>query len=164
MVELKISPETKVVIDPSAKTDKDGKAEITFITGKPGMKFVKASVNGIELSSTRAVMFSGDEINIEPIAEAETLTAVTSKASLQVDGESATKLAITVLDKDGDALTDQKLVTQVENGKVGEVVNNNDGTYTTTYISGTKAGEVAITAKTSNGKSATAATLELREK
>lgn len=37
------------------------------------------------------------------------------------DGESATKLTITILDKDGDALTDQRLTI--------EVVNNNDGTY-----------------------------------
>ncbi|MDP6594741.1 MAG: invasin domain 3-containing protein [Candidatus Poribacteria bacterium] len=163
MVELKISPETKVVIDPSAKTDKDGKAELTFTTGKPEMKFIKASVDGIELPSSKAVMFSGDEINLEPVAEAETLTAVTAKNSLPADGESTTKLTITVLDKDGDALTDQQLEIEVENGTVGEVVNNNDGTYTATYIAGTKAGEVVITAKTSNGKSATA-TITLTEK
>ncbi|MAE19558.1 hypothetical protein CMK12_11615, partial [Candidatus Poribacteria bacterium] len=88
VVELKISPETKVVIDPSAKTDKDGKAELTFTTGKPEMKFIKASVDGIELPSSKAVMFSGDEINLEPVAEAETLTAVTAKNSLPADGES----------------------------------------------------------------------------
>ena len=47
-----------------------------------------------------------------------TLTAVTTKDSLQADGESTTKLTITVLDKDGDALTDQTLEIEVENGTV----------------------------------------------
>ncbi|MDP6584229.1 MAG: invasin domain 3-containing protein, partial [Anaerolineales bacterium] len=67
VVELKISPETKVVVDPSAKTDKDGRTEITFTTGKPEMKVIKASVDGIELSSTRAVMFSGSLGEVVPI-------------------------------------------------------------------------------------------------
>ena len=65
---------------------------------------------------------------------------MTSKKSLEADGESTTKLTITILDKNGDALTDQKLTI--------EVVNNNDGTHTATYIAGIKTDEVAITAKT----------------
>ena len=67
------------------------------------------------------------------------------------------------MDKDGDALIDQTLEVEVENGTVGEVVNNNDGTYTATYIAETKAGEVVITAKASNGKSSTVA-INLTEK
>lgn len=65
---------------------------------------------------------------------------MTSKKSLEADGESTTKLTITILDKNGDALTDQQLTI--------EVVNNNDGTYTATYIARIKTGEVALTAKT----------------
>ena len=127
------------------------------------MKIITASSGDVELTASVAVIFSGDEIDLQPIAEAETLTAVTAKDSLQADGESTTKLTITVLDKDGDALTDQTLEIEVDNGTVGEVINNNDGTYTATYIAGTKAGEVVITAKTSNGKSATV-TITLTEK
>ena len=66
-----------------------------------------------------------DEIGLEPFAEAETLTAVASKISLEADG---------------DALTDQKLTI--------EVVNNNDGTYTATFIASLKTDGVSITAKT----------------
>ena len=68
------------------------------------------------------------------------LVLVSSKQELTADGESTTKLTITVLDKDGDALTDQQLTI--------EVANNNDGTYTATYIVRIKTGEVALTAKT----------------
>ena len=162
-VDLKVNPDDKVIINPSTKTDKDGKTTVVFASGKPGLKIITASSGDVELTASVAVIFSGDEIDLGPIAEAETLTAVATKASLPADGESTTKLTITVLDKDGDALTDQKLELEVENGTVGEVVNNNDGTYTATYIAGTKAGEVVITAKTSNGKSATT-TITLTEK
>ena len=65
---------------------------------------------------------------------------MTSKKTLEADGESTTKLTITILDKNGDALTDQQLTI--------EVVNNNDGTYPATYIARIKTGEVALTAKT----------------
>ena len=57
-VELKVSPEEKVVINPSAKTDKDGKTTITFTAGKSGMKIIRANINDVELASSAAVIFT----------------------------------------------------------------------------------------------------------
>ena len=137
-VELKVNPDEKVIINPSTKTDKDGKITVVFASGKPGLKIVSASSGEVTLTASKAVIFTGDEIDLEPVAVAETVTAVATKTSLEADGESTSKLTITVLDADGDALTDQKLQLEVENGTLGEVVNNNDGTYAATYIAGTK--------------------------
>ncbi|MDP6587702.1 MAG: invasin domain 3-containing protein, partial [Anaerolineales bacterium] len=156
-VEISVSPAEKVIIvQPSLKTNNKGQAVGTFTVGKSGLRIVKAVSGNVELASSAAVIFTGAEIDIGPVvAVAETVTAVATKTSLEADGESTSKLTITVLDVDGDALTDQKLQLEVENGTLGEVVNNNDGTYAATYIAGTKAGEVTITAKTSNNKAGT---------
>ncbi|MDP6586710.1 MAG: leucine-rich repeat domain-containing protein, partial [Anaerolineales bacterium] len=71
-VELKVSPEEKVAITPdTTKTDKEGKIVVTFTSGKAGVKIVKAVSGGVELASSAAVIFTGDEI-----AVAETVTAV----------------------------------------------------------------------------------------
>ena len=66
-VELKVSPEEKVVINPSAKTDKDGKTTITFTAGKSGMKIIRANINDVELASSAAAIFTGDEIDLESV-------------------------------------------------------------------------------------------------
>ena len=162
-VDLKVNPEEKVIINPAPKTDGEGQTTLVFAAGKPGLKIVTASAGGVELSASVAVIFSGAEVDLKPMGQAATLTMVTAKTALEADGESTTKLTITVLDKDGDALIDQQLELEVENGTLGEVVNNSDGTYSATYIAGSQAGPVEITAQAGNGKSATL-TITLSEK
>jgi len=66
-VELKVNPEEKVVINPSAKTDKEGKTTITFTAGKSGMKIIRANINDVELASSAAAIFTGDEIDLESV-------------------------------------------------------------------------------------------------
>ncbi len=39
-VDLKVNPDDKVIINPSTKTDKDGKTTVVFASGKPGMKLI----------------------------------------------------------------------------------------------------------------------------
>ena len=66
-VELKVSPEGKIVIDPSPKTDKNGKTTVTFTAGKPGMKIIRANIDGVELAFNAAAIFTGDEIDFKSV-------------------------------------------------------------------------------------------------
>ena len=73
-VELKVNPDEKVIINPSTKTDKDGKVTVVFASGKPGLKIVSASSGEVTLTASKAVIFTGEEIDLEPVAVAEPLT------------------------------------------------------------------------------------------
>ena len=66
-VELKVSPEGKIVIDPSPKTDKNGKTTVTFTAGKPGMKIIRANIDGVELAFNAAAIFTGNEIDFKSV-------------------------------------------------------------------------------------------------
>ena len=59
VVTLDIEPNHKLRVDLSQKTDLEGKTQIAFTTGQPGVKVVKAVVGNLTLNDGVAVIFTG---------------------------------------------------------------------------------------------------------
>ena len=59
-VTLDIEPSRKIRVDLSQKTDLEGKTQITFTAGQPGVKVVKAVVGNLTLNDGVAVIFTGE--------------------------------------------------------------------------------------------------------
>ena len=149
---LDIEPSENTKTDSSVQTDKDGKAIVSVTSGKPGVHTIKVKVGDLQLDSSVAVIYTGEEI---VLPDANIVTIDSSKTILEADGKSTTKLTVTILDQNGKGFVDQNLKLEVGNGTLGKIVNNNDGTYNVIYAVGTQTGKVTIAAKTSNGKTGT---------
>ena len=89
------------------------------------------------------------------IVATETVTVVSSAASLVADGISTADITVTVQDLDGNPVVGETITFELipDIGSITEAVDNGDGTYSATYTSGTTAGVITITATTSDGKS-----------
>jgi len=81
-------------------------------------------------------------------------------SSLPPDGKSTSLITATVTSPEGKPITDEIIEMSVDDsGKISEVTNKGDGTYTATYTAGDKTGTVTITAKAT--KANVSATVEL---
>jgi len=76
---------------------------------------------------------------------------------LEADGVSTSLVTATVTDTNGNLITDETVtMTLASIGTIGDVTNNQDGTYTATYTAGTTVGTDTVTAEvTSTGASDT---------
>ena len=64
-VTLTADPCEKFAVKSSTETDANGVATITFMAGKAGIRYLKASVDGVELAASVAFMFAGEEFGVE---------------------------------------------------------------------------------------------------
>ena len=91
------------------------------------------------------------------------ITVTFADAALTADGESTTTVTAT-LERNGIPITDEVVEMSVldDNGSVGDVTNNDDGTYTATYTAGTLADVaiVQVTATTSGDVNVGSLTLD----
>jgi len=78
-----------------------------------------------------------------------------SKSQLPADGKSTAQLRVKALDIYGNPVVNENLVFELKpelnSGKVGDLINHQDGNYVAEYITGTAVGEVEIRAKSSYG-------------
>ena len=80
-----------------------------------------------------------------------TIELKASPSSLPPDGESTSLITATVTSHEGDPVTDEVVVMNLNgDGTLSEVTNEGDGMYTATYIAGTTPGTVTITATATN--------------
>ena len=95
---------------------------------------------------------------VEEVVTPPTVNTITFKSdatTLIADGTSTAKLTISLKDTTEQALSGQTVTLSTDIGTVSTAKDNGDGTYTTTYTAGSKAGTATVTAKTANGKTAT---------
>ncbi|MBT5711284.1 hypothetical protein HOI71_09600, partial [Candidatus Poribacteria bacterium] len=100
-------------------------------------------------------------ISVEGVASSITVTI--ADPALEADGTSTTTITA-ALDRNGIPIVDETLDMSVVDGSgsVGRSTNNNDGTYTATYLAGTEAGTVTVSARTSVSGNVGVASLLLR--
>ncbi|MCH8295315.1 putative Ig domain-containing protein, partial [Candidatus Poribacteria bacterium] len=91
-------------------------------------------------------------VAITLIGDAASVTVTANPASLTADGSSTSAITATVTDINDNPVTNETVTIAVTtgSGSVGDVTNNNDGTYTATYTAGTVVEVVTITAIASN--------------
>ena len=78
-----------------------------------------------------------------------------SKSQLPADGKSTTQLRVKAIDVYGNPVVNENIVFELKpelhSGKVGNLINYQDGNYIAEYITGTAVGEVEIRVKSSHG-------------
>ncbi len=131
------------------QTGVDGKASVALTLGTTAgtdNNIVQVSVEGVEQTLTFTA-------SAQP-GPAATVTVTASPDSLRADGSSTSTVTATVKDIYGNLIPTETVTVEISqgSGSLGNVTNNNDGTYTATYTASTTPGTVIITATTSNGK------------
>ena len=92
---------------------------------------------------------------IEPLTPA-TITVIASELSLPADGKATCQLQVSVLNQQGNGLTEQKITLDATLGQISSLQDQQDGTYIATYTANTEIGQENLVARTSNGITATA--------
>lgn len=87
------------------------------------------------------------------ILKAEILRVLANPRMLIANGKSTSTVTVTVLDAEGNKFKGENVTINISQGtgKIGEVTDNKNGTYTATYTAGTISGEVLLTVKTGRG-------------
>ena len=85
----------------------------------------------------------------EPMRPMKMKVVVTDR-SLPADGKSTTKVEISIFDQMDKGLAGQQIEMLATTGTLTDLVDNGNGTYTATYISGTEIGSAQLSLKTDN--------------
>ncbi|WP_202906382.1 beta strand repeat-containing protein, partial [Morganella psychrotolerans] len=124
------------------KDNQNGTYSATLKGTKSGDAVLKVTVNGADLAvAAVSVTLNGDGGNLSE--EKSSLTAVPD--TIVANNTETSALTLTLKDVNGNPVTDQTVLfsTDLADTSFGTVINNQDGTYTTT-LKGTKAGEAKI--------------------
>lgn len=108
-----------------------------------GIKQIKATGDFSELSAT------ADDFELLK-STTETVVIKVEPTEITAGGESTATLTITVKDDGGRPVIEEDITITPHLGTATSATHQGDGVYTATYMPGTKAGEVAIRATTSN--------------
>jgi hypothetical protein len=133
----------------SAKYQSDGVYLATYTSDtKAGTVTISASTENGKAAQTQIIL--------TPVPSDVTVDAKPN--SLSADGSSQSIITATVKDAYDNLIKTEVVSMTITKGagSLGNVQNNNDGTYTATYTAGTVQGEVVIQASTQNGKVGTA--------
>ncbi len=180
-IRLKVLPAEGISVDGYTPTDKYGRTTVLLTSATPGNKIIQAFSNKVQLQSEVHINVIGEEIR-KPVNQAEKVIIDLSNSSVWADGTSILDVKITVLDANGQGLSNQapqltlgsckghkptsvfkdlsncQPITATQRTQFGQLEplqDSFDGSYYTTYRSGLRAGKIQITATTTHGQFAT---------
>ncbi len=137
----------------------DGTYTATFTAGTTtGTATITGTLNGDAIADTAHI-----ELRL-PTPSATTTTLTADSASMVADGQSTTRVLVTVRDVYGNPVgaSAGTVILATSLGSLGDITDHGDGTYTATFTAGTIAGSVTITGTLNGEAIADSAHIELR--